>query len=453
MFPGSRGSTLASVLLAVPLFSAVASGCKCADPGPPCQEVPGSELVFLGTVTKMTEQAGEHFKTVWMNVDHAFKGNLNKTIELFDSGECPGPILKIGRQYLMYTSGSPDDIVPARGCTRSRRVEEAREDLAFLKQYSAGRVTTRIYGTVRFRPDDAEDSAEGRTPLKGVSLTLSSGGKKFHATTDSVGMYSLSNLPPGEYAVDVDLSGYHLNRLGWGMDNVMLRANGCAVADLLMKVDTKVEGTVLDNDGAPVSDALVEMVSTEQKPDRRARFGPRSVTDRNGHYAMESLRPGEYLLGVNIRSIPTKEYPYPRTYYPNTEDLRQAVPVTIVVGAPGQTFDLHVPRSLPLVTVRGRIQKSDGKPPLPQDSPRVSIAEPGTGRDIWMGVIAIDAEGRFRLEVCEGIRYSVFASIVSMNSKSPSVSGPVEFTPTQEHDQLVLVLDKTPEQLERLRRK
>jgi len=453
MFAGSRGSTLASVLLAVPLFSTAASGCSCAAPGPPCEEVGRSELVFLGTVTKMTEQAGGHFKTVRMKVDHAFKGNLKKTIELVDDPLCPGPILKIGRQYLMYTSGSPDDIVPYRACTRSRRVADAREDLAFLKQYSAGKVTTRIYGTVRFRPDDGEDTTEGRTPLKGVSLTLSSGEKKVHATTDSGGAYSLSNLPPGEYVVDAELSGYYLNRFGWGMDDVRLHANGCAVADLLMKVDTKVEGTVLDNDGAPVGDALVEMVSTEEKLDRGTQFGPRTVTNWRGHYAIEGLRPGEYLLGVNIRSIPTKEYPYPRTYYPSGADPRQAVPVTIVVGASGQRFDLHVPRTLPLVTVRGRIQKSDGKPPLPQDHPWVTIAEPGIGRTIWLDPIQIDAEGRFRIEVCEGIPYSAFAYIVSMNPKSLSISAPVEFTPTQEHDQLVLVLDKTPEQFERLRRK
>ena len=38
-----------------------------------------------------------------MSIDRAYKGTLNKTVELFDDGMCDGPDLEIGRQYLMYT--------------------------------------------------------------------------------------------------------------------------------------------------------------------------------------------------------------------------------------------------------------------------------------------------------------------------------------------------------------
>src|ERR1700683_2406214 len=137
VFKNFRGSTFASVFLAISILSSQAFGCSCAPPPPPCQAISQSQLVFLGTVTEMTTQSGS-FKTIRMSVDRAFKGDLKKLIDLFDDGMCDGPVLQIGKQYLMYTSGDPNGPVPARGCTRSRRLEDAEEDLNFLQLLSGG---------------------------------------------------------------------------------------------------------------------------------------------------------------------------------------------------------------------------------------------------------------------------------------------------------------------------
>ena len=436
-----------SILLTVSLFSVRALACSCAPPPPPCQAVGQTQLVFLGTVTEVNAQTGSS-KTARMNVDRVFKGDLKKTIELYDNGMCDGPNLQVGKQYLMYTWGSPNGPLPARGCTRSRGVEDADEDLEYLKQYAAGNVTTHIDGTVRYRPDDPDDRDEERTPMKDVRVTLSGDGKQFHATTTSAGRYSVSNLPPGEYTIDADLSGY---RLDWAPDSVTLAANGCAAANLLMKVDRRVQGVVLDGNGAPVQGALVEMVSTNRQLKRSEHPVLLDVSDENGHYAIDGIPPGEFYLGVNILSTPTKEHPYPSTYYPNTPDLGQAMPIVVVMGPSVQSFDLRVPPKLALVTIRGRIQNADGKPPHSEDHPQVRIKEPGLYGQIEREIIKIDAEGRFQYELCEGVKYSAFA--FSGPVRSSTYSAPVEFTPTKENDQLVLTIDKTQEEFGKLRRK
>jgi len=383
-----------------------------------------------------------------MNVDRAFKGNLDKTIELYDDGMCDGPDLQVGRQYLMYTSGFPNGGVPARGCTRSRRTEEADEDLAFLELFSSGKVTTLVDGTVRFRPDEPEDSRlgeAGRTPLKDVQVTLSGNGKHFRATTTSAGSYSFLNLDPGEYMVDADLSGY---RLDWAPDSVVLLANSCFEANLLMKVDRRIEGNVRDDRGTPVSGALVEMVSTNEQLKRSEQPVLLDISDEDGHYTIDGIPPGDYYLGVNIKSTPTKEHPYASTYYPNTPNLREAVRISVVTRAAVQEFDLRVRNRLPLVTIRGRVQTADGRPPLPHDHPQIRIKGPGLYGQIEQETIKIDGEGRFQFQLCEGIKYSAFAFSGSMGSKS--YSAPVEFTPTAENDRLVLTLDKSPEEFREL---
>ena len=119
----------------------------------------------------------------------------------------------------------PSELVWSGRCTRSRRVEDADEDLAFLKKYKSGKVTTEIFGTVLFRPDDPEDSDEARTPLKDVHVTLSLDGKQFQAVTDSAGRYSVTKIPPGEYEIQAELPGYSVD---WVPEEVALVANGCA---------------------------------------------------------------------------------------------------------------------------------------------------------------------------------------------------------------------------------
>jgi hypothetical protein len=444
-----NGFSFAPFCIALSLFCARALGCECVAPPPPCEAVGQSDLVFLGTVTEVITQPGSFFKTARMNVDDTFKGSLNKTVDLFDDGICDGPDLQPGKQYLMYTSGFPGGGIPARGCTRSRRIEDADEDLRFLRQYKTGNVATQISGTVRFRPDEPEDSKlgdAGRVPLGDVRVTLSGDGIQLGATTTPLGRYSFSNIAPGEYTVDAQLAGY---RIIFAQPPFKLGVNGCLEANLLMKIDRRVAGKVLDSSGSPVKGALIEMVSTDPKLKRWEKPVLLDESHEKGHYAMDGVPPGEYYLGVNIGSTPTKEYPYPTVYYPNTLDPLAAVPIRVTAGPSVQEFDLRVARKLPLVTIRGIVQMADGKPPLPQDRPQVRIKEPGLYGQIEQETIAIAADGRFEFELCEGIEYSAFA--FAGPARSAIYSAPVEFTPTKANDRLVLTLDKSLDEFNKLR--
>src|SRR5277367_5170640 len=207
-------------------FSQPAQGCECAPPPPPCEAIGQSPLVFLGSVLAVD---GGGFRTARMRVDQTFKGALPAEVELFDDGMCDGPHLEVGHQYLMYTRRLPTGAVPARGCTRSRAVEYADEDLQFLKAYVAGKVGTQVSGTVRYLPDERENSRlgeKGHTPMRDVAITISGTGGFFRTKTDASGRYSIAGLPSGTYEISAEMAGYRGVLI---RDEIQLAAKGCVV--------------------------------------------------------------------------------------------------------------------------------------------------------------------------------------------------------------------------------
>jgi len=399
--------------------------------------------VFLGTVLAID---GEGIKTAKMRVDQSFKDPLPSEVELFDTGMCDGPHLTVGHQYLMYTNRMPDGAIPARGCTRSRAVEAASEDLQFLRSYLAGETMTKIYGRVRYRPDKPDEGGlgtAGRTPMKDVTVNVSGAGRSFQAKTDANGRYSVSGLPAGQYEIDAELPGYRTNG---AIGELQLAPGGCAVADVLMNVDRRVHGTVRSDDGRPVAGALVEMVPT--KPGSKRWQDPilLDVSDEDGSYTIDGIPPGDYYLGINIRSTPKKDYPYAPTYYPNTHDVKTATPILFSAGASAVSYDLTAPAKLRVIRVRGRILDSAGAPA--KDGARILIKEPGLYGQIENQELPVNDEGRFEVELCEGERYSAFAF---SSFRTNTYSEPIEFTAGD--SELRFVLNKSAEEFRELSKK
>ena len=435
---------LLAAVIGTALFSPAARACSCAPTPPPCEAVGRAQLVFIGTVIEI--KIGRPFKLARMKVDRTFKGTLPAEIELYDDGMCNGPVLTIGGQYLMYTQRDPSGSIPARGCNRSRAIQYADEDLQFLKDYKAGKPSTRISGTVRLRPDEPEDSRGGRRPMKDVRVILTHGGKEYSRTTDANGNYSISGIPPGQYEIHAELAGHRTN---WSPDTITVSPMGCAVADVLMKVDRRVQGIVRNARGEPVPDIMVELVPTH--PNLKRWLNPILLgrSDDEGRFAVDGAPPGDYYLGININHTPTPSQPYPPTYYPNTQDIKQAIPIAFMTSGSVQSYDLTVPAKLPLIKIHGRIVDSAGSPS--HDRTEVRIEEPGLYGQIERQPIKIDSDGRFEFELCEGVRYSAFA--FSMTGKVTTYSAPIEFVPTQEHTGLIFVLDKSSQDFRALSRK
>jgi len=401
-----------------------------------------ADFVFSGTVLELAD-AGNYRKTAVMRVTEKFKGQLPETVRLFDDGMCDGPELESGRRYLFYTWGDPSHGLPSRGCSRSRFLEDADEDISYLRKYRDGNVTTAVSGTVLFRPTDTSDSDESRTPMKDVVVRLSGERGDFRAKTSSLGRYEISDLPVGEYEVTAELAGYQMNP---PMEPVTVRRNSCATADGLLSVDRRISGRVFDHLGAPAKDVRVELVPTGDLSNAH-RWFLSDTSDSGGHYSINAVPSGEYWLGVNISRVPRRDSPYGKRYYPGTADIQEAVRIHVGVGVSARNLDLMVEPPLAVVQMTVRIVDRDGKA-LEGSRPKIRVGSGERFSRIDVGETEADDKGRIQFEVCDGVRYSIWA--FHGRGSDSKYSGQLEFTAAATQEELTLVIDKTLEEFEKL---
>jgi hypothetical protein len=328
-------SIVLGTVIILPLCSNARADCVCLDPNPPCQAI-GAQFVFLGTVSKLQS----HYSII-MKVDKVYKGTLDDTIEVLNDILCPGPPLKLGKQYLIYTGRTVTGIVAIHQCSRIRGVDEAKEDFSYLSQYISGSFVPYLAGTVRSCKEKGiyKFCNDSSPPLKGIKVTLSGEGKTYEAITNNRGEYLFSGKPAGEY--DVEIADPRFKPVSSSFNSTLV-PNGCSVGSFLLEIDRRVQGVVRNTHGEPVEGAHIEMepigYNRKDWP-----YITSDITDKEGKYKIEGLPHGRFYLGVNIIDVPTKNSHYPSTYYPNVLDKNKAVVVAIPQNASVQNLDIVIP--------------------------------------------------------------------------------------------------------------
>jgi hypothetical protein len=375
--------------------------CSCAARPTVLSSFDSSKFVITAHVTTIEKaDSGEEgysvngVRSATMVVDKVYKGNLKVGESLKfaqgGGGDCVWTYDddSIGKEFLLYlgppTKGHPffaleniesdeEEMFHAFACGRSGGVEGAIDDLAYLNNINKVRGKTRLSGQFQAWSADEPIGAGMKLKIKGKN-------KSFETKADKNGFFEIYDLPPGDYRVIPEVpfgwkvNNYMLDRISTGygplgLTGATARTQGIpvrieekkhAALDLYFDIDTAIKGRILSTVGKPMKNVCVKAVSTDLKDDKY--LGPSDCTNEKGEFVIEEMEAGTYFLVVNDDGKLDEDEPFGTIFYPGVSELKDAGVVSVERGKYATGRDIQIPHSIELVTFRGKLVFSDGKP-------------------------------------------------------------------------------------------
>lgn len=398
---------LGIVLMTVPLTRLLA--CSCVGPGTPCLAVGSAAAVFSGTVLDIADPArplpggiassalasrprvGSVAHVSWplrvvrMQVGEVLSGigpgqSQIEIVTGMGGGDC-GYAFRVGVDYVVYADKNAEGRLQTGICSRTRPVTEAAEDVAYIRAMANAPET----GEIRVR------TGVGNTPGKpAVPITVEREGSRYQTLTNAVGDAVFTGLQPGTYTMHAALDGDQPDD-----PTVKLYAKGCLAVTLFRAL--RINGRVMTRSGEPAARIEVQARSTEDVPGESAMTGP------DGSYQLRIVKAGQYYLGINLNHTPTRETPYPRWFYPGTDDSASAKRIVFSGRPEVRTLDFTLPDRQAERAIDGIVSKADGQP-----MPRAVVTIFDASQNIVAQAFA-DQSGRFALQVFAETAYRLLA--------------------------------------------
>lgn len=155
----------------------------------------------------------------------------------------------------------------------------------------------------------------------------------------------------------------------------------------------RINGRVLMKYGAPARRTEIQLRSAEGQSAGGVMTGP------DGSYELRIFDPGRFYLGINLNHTATSGTPYPRWFYPGTEDPARAMPIDFSGHPDARTYDLTLPDRV----IKGIVVTAGGQP-----IPRAFVAVLDSSRTVITQAIS-DVSGQFAVNVFAQTAYRLHA--------------------------------------------
>src|SRR5579862_1285581 len=187
--------------------------------------------------------------------------------------------------------------------------------------------------------------------------------KSFSATTDASGKFRFEKIDPGDYYLKVKHAGFvDLNykpAVKLASQGRLHLTAGNEVVDLELRLvpNGAIAGKVVDEDGDPITDAMVTAMSfnyTMGHP--KLTPGDTAQVNDRGEFRLGKLAPGRYYLCASKMADPvgtpppppkdgSKETGYVPSFFPGATGVEQAEVIEVKAGSDLPGFVIHLQKS------------------------------------------------------------------------------------------------------------
>jgi carboxypeptidase family protein len=344
------GLAVAAAVAAGAASPRAAEACSCAPPPPPCEVYWLTDAVFTGKVTNVVA-ASNGAEQVTLAIDEKFRGPSMASTLVVESGGVCGATLRQGERYFVYAS-SNGGAYYASLCSRTRPLADAGDDLAYAHALPKRRLGV-VEGVVSIESD-----IDPRTKDPRGGAIVRAQGTTYSTQAAANGRYKLG-LPAGTYKLEVVDTGTILSR-GTDIDVALPDAAACARRNLDVVWNGRIRGRLTDHTGAPAAHVSV---TAHAAANTYQHWRVDTTTDAAGHYELEGVQAGSWLIAINHPSEggPGPDQPIPTTFYPGAPTEAAAKPVTVTRSDIVDKIDFQLPAPLAIHTVTGIVRKA-GKP-------------------------------------------------------------------------------------------
>jgi hypothetical protein len=405
-----------------------------------CEEYSEAKSVFIGKLEKLEDNSlNPRFnKTVYFSVEKTFKGKTEKIeqIDFLVGGDCAREF-KVGEKYFVYEEESNRH----NPCNRTGLLSELSSDVKYAEKLSETNPIFTIGGRVNNLSKEELKNSEVwiEREQKKIKLSISEYGNFEYVATES-GLYHIKIILPFDAGIQMMSTSegiIYSEGDGFKITNTKKQTiieydtkftpNNCNLRKVNFDKDykiilSKINGKIVDESDSPVSNIIIHLFPNRPNQNFTGFDYTIDKTNETGDYTIGGLKPGSYILGINMGKTPELELPYPETYFPGKKTLRESQVITL---AEGQNINLQqfiLPPKLKPVKIYGKTIWADGTPAAKslkdtssKVNPRIYLIDPITLKSFG-GLIETDNQGNFSFSGFEGYSYILHAD--GINSKN-----------------------------------
>jgi Carboxypeptidase regulatory-like domain len=297
--------------------------------------------VFVGSIAEIAP-ADKDEKILQIIPEEVFHGDPASPLSVLTSQAPCFPKMTVGDRWLFFLRQEKDKPIDLDYYGNdSLPLANAQQQIETLRNLKSVGDFGIVQGQVLERTPD------NPTPVPHATVVahLQYDERKFVATTGDDGRFEFQPLPPGSYKFTVDPIGslrIESGAAGW----LPLRSGGCWNLTLSHFPHAEIGGHVQHLNGSPLSN--VEVIIFKAHSDS---FYATMHTDQGGHFSINSLQPGEYIVGINPHVIPPDTgasgtgatVPTPSRYYRDEIDRSVALVIPLADGDKRDDIDFVIP--------------------------------------------------------------------------------------------------------------